>query len=130
MKTVLPQETPMAQQYVASDSRTGLEVTVKGEFPPHPDDRVRIARTTNLFTQLMATILATSNETERRQLFVSLESALEIADALARQDMESVNQLVQQFFTRHGLTPEQLQEMLKELGMQPPLPPHDDDPSV
>ena len=120
----------MAQQYVANDSRTGLEVTVKGEFPPHPDDRVRIARTTNLFTQLMATILATGNETERRQLFVSLESALEIADALARQDMESVNQLVQQFFNRHGLTPEQLQDMLKELGMQPPSPPLDDDPSV
>jgi hypothetical protein len=119
----------MAQQYVANDSRTGLEVAVKGEFPPHPDDRVRIARTTNLFTQLMATILATSNETERRQLFVSLESALEIADALARQDMEAVNQLVQQFFTRHGLTAEQLQEMLKELGM-PPNPPLDDEPSV
>jgi hypothetical protein len=119
----------MAQQYVANDSRTGLEVAVKGEFPPHPDDRVRIARTTNLFTQLMATILATSNETERRQLFVSLESALEIADALARQDMEAVNQLVQQFFTRHGLTAEQLQEMLKELGM-PPTPPLDDEPSV
>ena len=119
----------MAQEYVASDSRTGLEVTVKGEFPPHPDDRVRIARTTNLFTQLMATILATSNETDRRQLFISLESALEIADALARQDMEAVNQLVQQFFSRNGLTPEQLQEMLTELGM-PPRPPLDDEPSV
>ena len=117
----------MAQQYVASDSRTGLEVTVKGEFPPHPDDRVRIARTTNLFTQLMATILATGNETERRQLFVSLESALEIADALARQDMEAVNGLVQQFFTRHGLTQEQLQEMLREFGI-PPQPPPDDEP--
>jgi hypothetical protein len=117
----------MAQQYVASDNRTGLEVAVKGEFPPHPDDRVRIARTTNLFTQLMATILATDNETERRQLFVSLESALEIADALARQDMEAVNGLVQQFFTRHGLTQEQLQEMLREFGI-PPQPPPDDEP--
>jgi endonuclease III len=119
----------MAEQYVASENRTGLEVAVKGEFPPHPDDRVRIARTTNLFTQLMATILSTGNETERRQLFISLESALEIADALARQDMEAVNQLIQQFFTRHGLTPEQLQEMLRELGM-PPRPPQDDEPSV
>lgn len=117
----------MAQQYVASDNRTGLEVAVKGEFPPHPDDRVRIARTTNLFTQLMATILATDNETERRQLFVSLESALEIADALARQDMEAVNGLVQQFFSRHGLTQEQLQEMLREFGI-PPQPPADDEP--
>jgi hypothetical protein len=119
----------MAQEYRASENRTGLEVTVKGDFPPHPDDRVRIARTTNLFTQLMATILATSNETERRQLFVSLESALEIADALARQDMEAVNRLVQGFLAKHGLTPEQLQELLKEFGM-PPHPPHDDDPSL
>ena len=110
----------MPEQYVASESRTGLEVAVKGEFPPHPDDRVRIARTTNLFTQLMATILSTANESERRQLFVSLETALEIADALARQDMEAVNQLVQQFLTKHGLTPEQLQEMLRQLGVPPP----------
>lgn len=116
----------MAEQYVASDTRTGLEVAVKGEFPPHPDDRVRIARTTNLFTQLMATILATSNESERRQLFISLESALEIADALARQDMEAVSSLVQQFLTRHGLTPEQLQDLLKEFGMSP-RPPLDDE---
>jgi hypothetical protein len=117
----------MAQEYRATENRTGLEVAVKGEFPPHPDDRVRIARTTNLFTQLMATILDTSNETERRQLFISLESALEIADALARRDMEGVNELMQQFLLKHGLTPEQLQEMLKELGV-PPRPPHDDDP--
>ena len=119
----------MPEQYVASENRTGLEVAVKGEFPPHPDDRVRIARTTNLFTQLMATILSTSNESERRQLFVSLESALEIADALARQDMEAVSQLVQQFLTKHGLTPEQLQELLKEFGV-PPQPPLDDEPQA
>ncbi len=118
----------MAEQYVASENRTGLEVAVKGEFPPHPDDRVRIARTTNLFTQLMATILSTTNESDRRQLFVSLESALEIADALARQDMEAVSRLMQQFLSKHGLTPEQLQELLKEFGM-PPHPPLDDEPS-
>jgi hypothetical protein len=117
----------MPQEYVASENRTGLEVTVKGEFPPHPDDRVRIARTTNLFTQLMATILSTSNESERRQLFISLESALEIADALARQDTESENQLIQQFLMRHGLTPEQLQELLKEFGLPPQQPPPPDD---
>lgn len=93
---------------------------VRGEFPPHPDDRVRIARTTNLFTQLMATILATTNDTERRQLFISLETALEIADALARQDMEAVSRLVQAFLTKHGLTPEQLRSMLRELGVEPP----------
>ena len=116
----------MPEQYVASESRTSLEVAVKGEFPPHPDDRVRIARTTNLFTQLMATILSTPNETERRQLFISLETALEIADALARQDMEAVNRLVQQFLVKHGLTPEQLQEMLRQLGVPPPPSPDDE----
>ena len=109
----------MAEQYVASENRTGLEVAVKGEFPSHPDDRVRIARTTNLFTQLMATILSTDNETERRQLFISLETALEIADALARQDIEAVNRLVREFLVKHGLTPEQLQEMLRQLGVPP-----------
>lgn len=117
----------MAEQYVASDSRTGLEVAVKGEFPPHPDDRVRIARTTNLFTQLMSTILSTGNETERRQLFISLETALEIADALARQDMEAVNRLVQQFLSKHGLTPDQLQDLLREFGLPPNNPPLDDE---
>ena len=117
----------MAEQYVASDNRTGLEVAVKGEFPPHPDDRVRIARTTNLFTQLMSTILSTGNETERRQLFISLETALEIADALARQDMEAVNRLVQQFLSKHGLTPDQLQDLLREFGMPPNNPPLDDE---
>lgn len=109
----------MPAQYVATENRTGLEVAVKGEFPPHPDDRVRIARTTNLFTQLMATILSTDNETERRQLFISLETALEIADALARQDIEAVNRLVREFLVKHGLTPEQLQEMLRQLGVPP-----------
>lgn len=108
----------MAEQYVASDRR-GLEVTVKGDFPPHPDDRVRIARTTNLFTQLMATILHTSSETDRRQLFVSLETALEIADALARNDIEAVNSLVQSFLARNGVTPEQLEEMIRRFGINP-----------
>jgi hypothetical protein len=117
----------MAEQYIASESRSGLEVAVKGEFPPHPDDRVRIARTTNLFTQLMATILSTSNETERRQLFISLETALEIADALARQDMEAVNGLIQQFLSKHGLTPDQLQDLFREFGLPPNLPPRDDE---
>jgi len=118
----------MPSEYIANESRSGLEVAVRGEFPPHPDDRVRIARTTNLFTRLMASILSTENETERRQLFVSLETALEIADALARQDMEMVSRLVQEFLSKHGLTPEQLEQMLREFGVPPANPPHDDDP--
>lgn len=108
----------MAEQYIASDRR-GLEVAVKGDFPPHPDDRVRIARTTNLFTQLMATILNTESESDRRQLFVSLETALEIADALARNDVEAVNTLVQGFLARNGVTPEQLEEMIRRFGINP-----------
>lgn len=118
----------MAEQYVANEHRTGLEVAVKGDFPPHPDDRVRIARTTNLFTRLMATILATPNETDRRQLFVSLETALEIAEALARQDMETVGRLVQEFLTKHGVTQDQLDEMMRQFGMPPPPP--DDEPRL
>ena len=119
----------MAEQYVANEQRTGLEVAVKGDFPPHPDDRVRIARTTNLFTRLMATILATPSETDRRQLFVSLETALEIAEALARQDMEAVGRLVQDFLTKHGVTQDQLDEMMRQFGVPPPPPPPPDDES-
>ena len=54
----------MPNQYVASDTRTGLQVQVTGTFPEAPDDRVRIARTTNLFTKLMGTILDTASDTE------------------------------------------------------------------
>ena len=49
----------MPEQYVATDKRSGLEVAVTGDFPEHPDDRVRIARTCTLFTRLVATILGT-----------------------------------------------------------------------
>ena len=43
----------MPEQYAATDTRTGLEVVVTGDFPEDPDDRVRIARTTTLFTRLI-----------------------------------------------------------------------------
>jgi hypothetical protein len=118
----------MPQQYVASDSRTGLEVAVTGEFPPHPDDRVRIAATTNLFTRLMATILATDNETDRRALFRSLEMALEWADAAARQDMAGMGEIVRRFLSEAGITPEQIEEMFRRFqeGQDPDLPPQAD----
>ena len=57
----------MPAQYSATDSNSGLEVTVTGEFPEETDDRVRIARTTNLFTRLMATILSTESTDEKNQ---------------------------------------------------------------
>ena len=72
----------MTEQYVASDKRTGVEVSVTGEFPPHPDDRMRIARTTTLFTRLTSTLLDTENEAERRAGFRAVETQLELADAL------------------------------------------------
>ena len=105
----------MPEQYAATDKRTGLEVAVTGEFPPHHDDRIRIARTTTLFTRLMSTILATENETERRERFHAVETQLELADALIRQDMEEVQRLMRTTLERMGITPEQMDEMAKKI---------------
>ena len=105
----------MPEQYAATDKRTGLEVAVTGDFPAHPDDRMRIARTTTLFTRLMSTILATENETERRERFHAIETQLELADALIRQDMEEVQRLMRSTLERMGVTPEQMDEMAKKI---------------
>jgi len=110
----------MPEQYVASDKRTGLEVAITGDFPDHPQDRVRIARTTNLFTRLAATMLAMEQESERREAFVAVETQLELADALIRHDMEEVQRLVHQTLDRLGITPEQMgaieEEIKRRLG--------------
>jgi hypothetical protein len=103
------------EQYAANDKRTGLEVALTGEFPPLPDDRIRIARTTNLFTRLMSTILSTENETERRQGFQAVEMQLEMADAMIRQDMAEVQSLVRQALEKMGVTDEQLRQVEEEL---------------
>lgn len=108
----------MAQQYVATDKRTGLEVAVTGEFPPHPDDRVRIARTTTLFTRLMSTILVMS-ESDRRNGFRAVETQLELADALIRQDLGDVRRLVRETMQNLGVTEGQLEDLahqLRDLG--------------
>ncbi|MFN0146977.1 MAG: hypothetical protein ACKVT1_10720 [Dehalococcoidia bacterium] len=105
----------MPEQYVASDKRTGLEVSVTGEFPPHPDDRVRIARTVTLFTRLMSTILATENEGARRERFLAIETQLEMAEALIREDMEEVQRLLQGTMEKMGVTKEQLDEMARRI---------------
>jgi len=128
----------MAEQYAATDKRTGLEVSVTGEFPPHPDDRVRIARTTTLFTRLMSTILATENETERRERFLAVETQLEMADALIREDMAEVQRLMRQTLEKMGITPDQMDDLAKQIldqlrdqpGDEPPnqLPPDDRPP--
>jgi hypothetical protein len=105
----------MPEQYVASDTRTGLEVAVTGDFPPHHEDRIRIARTTTLFTRLMSTILGTENDTQRRQGFVAVETQLELADALIREDMAEIQRLLRETMAKMGVTQEQLEELAKRI---------------
>lgn len=108
----------MPQQYHASDSTTGLEVTVTGDFPEDPDDRVRIARTSNLFTRLMSTILSTDNEYERRERFRAIETQLEMADALIRGDVREVQELMRNTLTSLGVTEEQMRAAQEQLRSQ------------
>jgi hypothetical protein len=122
----------MPEQYVASDKRTGLEVTVQGDFPPHPDDRMRIARTTTLFARLVSTILANTNDTERRQGFQAVETQLELADALIREDAAEVQRLLRATMEKMGITQEQLEDMarriMEQLGDEGPGDTRDDGP--
>ena len=113
----------MPEQYVASDSRTGLEVAVTGDFPPAHDDRIRIARTTTLFTRLMSTILATDSESMRRERFLAIETQLEMAEALIREDMEEVQRLMRSTLEKMGITAEQMDEMARRLLDQLPRQP-------
>lgn len=108
----------MPNQYVASDTRTGLEVQVTGTFPEEPDDRVRIARTTNLFTRLMGTILSTESASDRRERFRAIETQLEVADALVRGDFAEVQRLVRETMHAMGVTEEQLREVEQQLREQ------------
>ena len=108
----------MPEQYHATDSATGLEVSVTGDFPADPDDRVRVARTTNLFTRLMATILSTENDYERRERFKAIETQLELADALIRGDAAEVQQLIRSTLSSMGIGEEQLREAQEQLRSQ------------
>jgi len=105
----------MPEQYIASDKNTGLEVAVTGTFPPHPDDRVRIARTCTLFTRLMSTILSVESDSDRRERFMAIETQLEMADALIREDMEEVQRLMQRVMERMGISKDQLDELARRL---------------
>ena len=105
----------MPNQYVATDSATGVQVSVTGEFPEDPDDRVRIARTATLFTRLFATILATESAGERRQRFRAVETQLEIADALIRGDIAEVQRLIRATMRAMGVSDSQLGEIEEEL---------------
>ena len=84
----------MSEQYVATDSREGLQVAVTGEFPEDTADRVRIARTTTLFTRLMATILGADAAPERHARFRAVETQLEVAEALISGDGPRVRELI------------------------------------
>jgi hypothetical protein len=108
----------MPQEYSATDPRTGLQVTIRGEFPADPDERVRVARTANLFTRLISTILATENEYERRERFRAIETQLEVADALIKGDMAEVQRLLRETLQQMGVTEEQMQEVQRELRRQ------------
>jgi hypothetical protein len=105
----------MPEQYVATDKRTGLEVTVTGAFPEHPQDRIRIARTTNLFARLMATILSTAQETERREAFVAFETQMELADSMIKHDMTEVQRLLRETLEKMGISEDQMRELEDEL---------------
>ena len=108
----------MTQEYSATDPRTGLQITIRGEFPADPEERVRIARTANLFTKLLSTILATENSTERHERFRAIETQLEIADALIRGDAPEVQRLLRDTLTQMGVTEEQMRQVESELRRQ------------
>ncbi len=108
----------MPQQYSATDAESGLEVRVTGEFPEDPEDRVRIARTSNLFTKLMSTILTTDNDYERRERFKAIETQLEVAEALIRGDMTEVQRLIRSTMEQMGVTEEQMREVERQLREQ------------
>ena len=112
----------MAEQYVAKDKSTGFEVMVTGDFPEHPDDRMRIARTTTLFTKLMSTLLQ-RDEGQRRMGFRAIETQLELADALIRQDHAEVQRLVRETLTSMGVSEDQLRELAQRLAESAGLDP-------
>ena len=103
------------EQYVATDKRTGLEVAITGEFSDDPQDRIRIARTSNLFARLMSTILSMESQGERRDAFVAVETQMELADALIQHDMQEVQRLLQDTLQKLGITPEQMKDIEDEI---------------
>ncbi len=105
----------MPEQYVATDKRTGFEVQVTGDFPEHPDDRMRIARTTTLFTRLMSTLLQ-RDESMRRMGFRAIETQLELADALIRQDHAEVQRLIRETLGNMGISMDALSDLADRLA--------------
>ena len=79
---------------------------------------MRIARTSNLFTKLMSTILTTDNDYERRERFKAIETQLEVAEALIRGDMVEVQRLIRSTLEQMGVTEEQMREVERQLREQ------------
>lgn len=113
----------MPEQYVATDKRTGFEVQVTGAFPEHPDDRMRIARTTQLFTRLMSTLLD-KDETARRLGFRAVETQLELADALIRQDHDEVRRLIRETLGGMGVDEDMFKEIARRISETQGFDPH------
>ncbi|MBM4416298.1 MAG: hypothetical protein FJ035_08710 [Chloroflexi bacterium] len=90
-------------------------MAITGTLPSDPDDRVRIARTTNLFTRLMATILAMDDITARRHGFRAVETQLEVADALMRGELSEVERLVRETLRTTGISGDQLRAIEDQL---------------
>lgn len=76
---------------------------------------MRIARTTTLFTRLMSTLLE-KEETPRRMGFRAIETQLELADALIRQDHAEVQRLVRETLATMGVNEDQLRELARRLS--------------
>jgi hypothetical protein len=62
----------------------------------------------------MSTLLD-SDEADRRSGFRAVETQLELADALIRQDVDDVQRLVRQTMENMGVTQDQLQELVRQL---------------
>lgn len=105
----------MPDQYIAADKRTGLEVSITGNFPEQPQDRIRIARTANLFTRLTSTILEMEQESERREAFIAVETQMELAEALIRRDGVEVQRLLEETLKRMGVSPDQMHDIEEEI---------------
>ena len=78
----------------------------------------------------MSTILEMDSQAQRRDAFIAVETQMELADALIRQDMEEVQRLLQDTLQKLGITPDQMKEIEEEIrrrlgdlgGDEPPPP--------
>jgi hypothetical protein len=55
------------------------------------------------------------SQSQRRDAFIAVETQMELADALIRQDMEEVQRLLQDTLQKLGITPDQMREIEEEI---------------